>query len=348
MNALRRSPTLRSTAIGGCSGDGAPRGAFTLLELIIALGLTVLLLTAIYGAVSIYMRISIDDNAQLERSRLARSLFRQMALDIQSVVFRASEEGTTEESGAADASGSSSTSAGGFSFSSGSTSASGSFSTESTSSSSGATEDAATGTTASPITTVGLFGDQYKLTVHISRPSRDMAYQSLQSGLLNARTSDLQSVTYFLADPNAGGLEGAVAANALQGQSASLQSRQVQGLARLAGDELAVNLADLESDVETLATSAKILAPEVVSLQFEYFDGISWQTSWDSPTLGRLPNAVAITLGFTRVLTAEEEVAQAPSMFAKSSGAPEATGAVVEYRRQVVSLPLADPSTGEL
>jgi hypothetical protein len=52
-----------------------------------------------------------------------------------------------------------------------------------------------------------------------------------------------------------------------------------------------------------------VIAPEVRSLQFEYFDGTNWQGSWDSTILGDdgvtpvgSPRAIAITVEIARPL----------------------------------------------
>ena len=38
------------------------------------------------------------------------------------------------------------------------------------------------------------------------------------------------------------------------------------------------------------------LAPEVVQIEFHYFDGSDWLDEWDSSTQGQLPKAVEILL----------------------------------------------------
>src|SRR5690606_26884335 len=82
----------------------------------------------------------------------------------------------------------------------------------------------------SGVTSVGLIGDSIKLVLHVSRPSRDLEYESIQSGTgLHARTSDLQSVTYFLADPNSSGMEGEVGRAAAPGGLGDSRSQQPQG-----------------------------------------------------------------------------------------------------------------------
>ena len=47
-----------------------------------------------------------------------------------------------------------------------------------------------------------------------------------------------------------------------------------------------------------MASGVKLLAPEVASISFEYFDGVSWTTSWDSGASNSIPNAIRITIDF--------------------------------------------------
>jgi type II secretory pathway component PulJ len=312
------------------------RRAFTLLEVLVSLGLSVLLVTAIYGAISTYIRISQGDAGVLERSRVARSLFRQMTLDIQSVLFRVEEEETAEGEEVESSTESSST------VTAGSTSGTGT-----------STEDTSTETDTTTIvsvvdpeaalqsSSVGLIGDAHKLTLHVSRPARDMAYASLQSGaILTDRTSDLQSITWYLANASGSGLEGETGQLAQQGQVLSTMDTGPQGLARLAGDKMAIDHADAESDVSALAAAAKVLAPEVISVEFRYFDGVTWQVEWDSVAAQRLPNAVEITLGLKQMISDEQRLANQFNAAARAS-----MDQPVEYRRHVVSLPLAEPYT---
>lgn len=300
--------------------DRSPlRRAFTLLEVLISLSLSVFLVTAIYSAVSLYIRVSREDETVLERSRVCRSLFRQMTLDIQSVLFRVEEEEDTESEDEDSTSG---------------TTTNDGTTTESTDVVSVVDPESALQSAS-----VGLIGDAFKLTLHINRPARDSSYQTLASaGGLDVRTSDLQSITYFLAANSGSGLEGAVGKLALQESGLPMTTSGPQGLARLAGDRMAIEQADLEADLDTLAATARVLAPEVVSLQFRYFDGLSWQTEWDSVAAQRLPNAVEITIGLRRMVSAEERLA-----LQFDSAARAAMDEVIENRRHVVSLPLAEP-----
>ena len=103
----------------------------------------------------------------------------------------------------------------------------------------------------------------------------------------------------------------------------------------------AIEFADIEADIDTLAEAAEVIAPEVVSLQFRYFDGLTWQAEWDSAAMQRLPNAVEITLGLRRLVSDEERRANL-----LNSAARALEDEVIEVRRHVVSLPLAEPYTG--
>lgn len=100
--------------------------------------------------------------------------------------------------------------------------------------------------------------------------------------------SDMQSVAYFLSGSNS------TLAQQLSGSS----GQQASGLARMQGDRMAMQAADETGDLSSMASGVKLLAPEVASIQFEYFDGVSWATSWDSATSNSIPNAVRVTIDF--------------------------------------------------
>ena len=312
------------------------RRGFTLLEVLLALAMSVLLIAGIYAAVNLYIRVTQDDATVLERSRVARAVFRQMTQDIQSVVFRVPE--TTESTDDTSDTVSESTSATDTS----STDSSSTSTSDASLSTEGTTEIVSVADNAMTSTSVGLIGDAAKLTIHISRPMRDMQYAALADNAgVAARTSDLLSVTYFVADANASGLEGATGQLAQQTSGEStLTATGPQGLARLAGDRLAIEYADLEADVDALATASQVLAPEVTSLAFRYFDGLTWQAEWDSVSAERLPNAVEVTISLKRIASEEERLANQFNSSARSR-----MDETLETRRHVISLPLAEPYT---
>jgi hypothetical protein len=183
------------------------------------------------------------------------------------------------------------------------------------------TADAYTGSS------VGLFGDSQTLVLHVSKPLRSLSYSMLlESEGVSGQSSDLQSVAYFLAVSGATGLQGLVGDLAADGDSLAGGSG-MQGLARLEGDRLTMNLADERADFESLAANTTVLAEEVSLLQFRYFDGLEWFDVWDSTTAEQLPQAVEIILGF---------------------GSAEDPEMCSHQYRFVVALPLSEPFPPEL
>ena len=257
-------------------------GGFTLLEVLMALGLTMLLIAAVYKAIDLHWSYTTAGRDQLERSQIARALLHRMSSDLKSVVFmeppdesKSSEEEDVSEEG-----------------------------TE--------TETASTDTT-DPLegSTMGLKGTSDRLQILVSRPIRliSMASTTEVDGEVTI-ANQLKTVSYFLADAGSGGLTGAVGNVASGGSANASFVTGVQGLARLEADRAAVEYADSQLDLEQLASSAKLLAREVVLLQFRYFDGINWVEAWDSSAyieqsvdgsieevIAGLPQAVEITLG---------------------------------------------------
>lgn len=315
---LRTRKTASSAHHAHRSAMGVPpRCAFTLVELLAALGISVLLIAAVSASLNIYLRVTTTGQAAIERQQVTRALLDRMTRDISSVVFRpaATEAMPTEE----DAGGSSS-------------------GTSSSSSSSTTTATvAADPTTAMTSTSVGLVGDAQTLLLHISRPLEDLNYADPQSAVsLASRTSDLLSVSYFVAQPGADGLSGAVAAQAsMQGDSAALArgSQSPAGLARLEGDRMAMDHADQEQDTAALATAAQVIAPEIATITFRYFDGQAWVETWDSTAMDRLPQAVEVIFGY------RDAVAEAETPTALSSVVP-----ISQTVRHVIVVPMAEPA----
>ncbi len=274
-----------------------PRRGFTLLEIVLALGLASLLLAALYTALQLHWSSSALGQVEMERSQVARALFRRIETDLRSVVFRDTALTSSTDDGSSSSSSSttsgtnsSSGNSSGPSSSSNSGGSTSSGSSGSTSSSSAATENYSTQKT-------GLFGDSQTIVVHCSLPGRATSIGAATSDNTNdasagAVSSDLQSVVYFLAGSSS------TIAQQFSGSLTSPLGQSI-GLARLQGDRMAMQAADESGDLSSMAAGVKLLAPEVASISFEYFDGVSWTTTWDSATSNSIPNAVRITIDFS-------------------------------------------------
>ena len=74
-----------------------PNRGFTLVELLLAMALTLTLMTMLYTAMDLHYRFSTMGQIEVERSQIARSLLSQMAADIRSTVYRPEEVPEEEE-----------------------------------------------------------------------------------------------------------------------------------------------------------------------------------------------------------------------------------------------------------
>lgn len=244
---------------------------FTLLEVILAIGLTSLLLAAIYAALDLYWKYTTLGHRQVEQAQIARAVFQKISHDLHCVTYRLeTAEAETERTGSADSE----------------TEEAETVEIQVTS-----TDDAYTSGN------IGVYGDSQSLVLHTSRPARQPLLLSSNSGATTAPNvrSDLLSVSYFLAVAGAGGLQGAAGD---QFRNTSGGGEDVPGVARLEGDRLSMSMADQAADLEQMASQSELLAPEISSLQFQYFDGTDWLELWDSTEYGTVPQAIRVTIGF--------------------------------------------------
>lgn len=335
------------------------RRAYTLLELLLALALTVLVSGLVGMLLQIYYKSSELSQSEVRQAQIARNLLRMIADDLRSVVryqefddstlssvLSASAGGasggmSSDSSGAASGgstgsgtSGSSastgaspgtgasggasmgggSTSSGGSSMggsSSSSTSSSGSTgSSASSGSSSSGSEDSAANTTdlaasTTPPPTPGLYGNQYELMVDVSRLPRPDQYYSQQMSSLSTQMpdvpSDIKSVLYYVqSSGNSMGIQDPLQSGSLTGIAVEPTAEEAikagGGLVRRQLDRAVTQWANDQGQSDRLMRTGELLASEVVSLEFNYYDGTQWLTQWDS-SQQNLPLVVKIQLG---------------------------------------------------
>lgn len=241
--------------------------AFTLVEVLLALALTSIVVGAIYTAFNMYQRLSTAGRDQVERSQIARAIHRKMAVDIRSVLYKPPEEQENEDTDE-------------------------DLSEEEMALEDQTTKIEVTDPTESIVAAKGIVGGPNSLVLYVSRPPRNLAYTPVdQPRTVNSRSSDLISVTYLLASPDNGGLQSTVA-----------EYTKSSGLARLEGDRLVMDQLDASGDKQALASTARILAPEVTSLQFSYYGdtgqglGLQWYETWDTTVTKKLPRAIGVKL----------------------------------------------------
>jgi len=152
-------------------------------------------------------------------------------------------------------------------------------------------EDATTDPNAgvSPRALPGLYGTVDVLQMDVSRlPRLDQLSSDVTlspgSGTLD-RVSDLKTVTYYVIPPQSGQL-------ATSPQGTTVRT----GLVRRELDRAVTAHAADMGTLDLMDAEVEPLAPEVVAVEFAYFDGLEWLDYWDSQELGGLPWAVQITL----------------------------------------------------
>jgi prepilin-type N-terminal cleavage/methylation domain-containing protein len=271
------------------------RAGFTLLEVLLAAAIGVLLMTALYVAMQVQLDHAQAGREAVEQSLLARALLRRMSNDITPSLGAPLPSNTA--SGANMASGGNSGAAGGASSAAGSSGAS---TTPASSSNS------ATSSTSSTAPVLNLQGDSGRLVLWVSRISSDLSPTSTNPFV----SSDLHRITYWLAG---GG--------------------SPVGLARQEIKQATSDDAQLSTPPDIPDEDTYVIAEEVQSVAFRYFDGSAWQDSWDGtqadPSSGASmgpPQAVEITLTI-----------QTPS-----SDSTVPNNSIVKTYRHVVAIPTAN------
>jgi type II secretory pathway component PulJ len=272
------------------AGRWRGRAAFTLIEVILAVGLSALLILCIASAMDLYRRMTTAATDDMSETRLVRAIFAKFEVDLRDLV-PPQPIAATATTTAGSSSGSSSSSSG----------------SSSSSSSSSSSTQSAQGT--DPLqyvysrTVFGLYGDASSLVLNTLTPHPLPLAAQQQTGAQSAsQTSsagpsqivgvhgDMKVVAYFVL----GGPQSPILPAGGSGQMTPDGKEITAGLARVEGERTAIGYA-----IETGSTSslrARVVAPEIESISFRYFDGTGWQTSWSGATLQNLPQAVEITI----------------------------------------------------
>ena len=260
------------------------RRGYTLLEVLLASTIGVLLMGALYVAVDVQLRHAQTGREIIQQSTLARALLTRIGADISSslgpYVPPTSSSASSQGAGGGGAAGGGSP---GGTSTSGSTAGGMGASTGTSNTSSSSTTTTSGAGSGTVQFNLGVQGDNQHVVLYVSKFPRelnivtDMASQDSQ-----AAVSDLRRITYWLAG-------GADAPFGLARQEIKV----------VTSDDL---MSAVPPDVPDEASF--VIAEEIKSLQFRYFDGSSWQDSWDGTAAGAdgstpmgPPLAIEITVG---------------------------------------------------
>ncbi len=143
--------------------------------------------------------------------------------------------------------------------------------------------------------TPGLVGNQYQIQLDLSRLPRLEEYVQMMDETitdLQDVPSDLKTVAYYVqSDDATGGVLDSLAE--LDPDASELTSG---GLVRRSLDRAATVEAATMGNVSTLNQTGDLLAPEIKSIEFSYWDGLTWQLEWSSDEFGELPLAVQVRI----------------------------------------------------
>ena len=143
--------------------------------------------------------------------------------------------------------------------------------------------------------TPGLIGNQYQIQLDLSRLPRLEEYVQMMdanTATLQDVPSDLKTVAYYVqSEDSTAGVMDSLAE--LDPDATDLMSG---GLVRRSLDRAATVEAATMGNISTLNQTGDLLAPEVKSIEFSYWDGLMWQLEWSSDEFGELPLAVQVRI----------------------------------------------------
>lgn len=237
------------------------RAGYTLLEVLLALGLSGLLMVLVYGSMQYYWQLETSGRIDTERGQLARTIIRRMEMDIRSLTYKPPQQTATDSSEqAADE---------------------GAGNTQSGSSTDAATQSESIDLVQEESTTISdvhLIGTSQQLEMIVLRPTRNRT-GTIEDELFASRESDRRKVGYLFSTSGPAGVPGLYYRNVDQQMEYTME---LQGTS-----------ADPLSEYE-------LLVPELANLEFQYLDGSTnaWVDAWHSRDMAGLPRAIKITFQF--------------------------------------------------
>ncbi len=292
-----------------CSRDG-----FSLLEVVLSLGLAAFLFAALWASTDVYLRSVEAGRAETENAQLARALLRQIADDLRStVVFSPADlsaiEDFTSGAGLESILPSELLEGGDGEIPEGSEVEEGppddgnqgeieppegydpndpQAELDPLAAGLDALQAGELADSLTPAELPGLVGTSFQMQIDISRLPRLDQYQAVTASpdaAIRDTASDVKTVAYFV-----------IPASHSAGSTGRASSGRAPGLYRREIDRAVTLWASEQGQGNALAETAEPLAPEVTGLQFRYFNGEQWFTQWDSTSQGGPPVAVEVAM----------------------------------------------------
>ena len=319
---------MRPISYARCASHGERRlrtrrrRAFTLLELILSLALAAVVAGLMGSLVQTFLVNQERGQDSVRQAQLARAVLNMIAEDIRTTVryqpfdvsglqqlLSSGSGGGGAPSGGAPSGGGG---AGGGASASGGASggaSAGSGSPSGGSSGGGGSPPPSSGGTSTTPTTAslppGLYGSSSSIEIDVSRlPRPDEYYPQMSNSLtgsLGDMPRDIKTIGYYVQSPRPDGVQDPLAALSQQATTANGASPTPSngGLVRRSVDRAITQYAYENGRSDQLLKTGQIVAPEVMAIEFQYFDGTQWLAEWDGSQLG-LPHVVKITIAMQR------------------------------------------------
>lgn len=347
---IGRRAMNRPPPVARRSKPGRGPAGFTLFELILAIALSATLLGLIGTAINLYLRQVEGSRTDVEQAQLARSILAMIADDIRATTIYQTQDTSSVEALAASAAefdvddiDSEDTSAGmGSSLGGGAGQDSDSEQDNSPSEQTSSTNEQVQFSSALE---PGLNGLLSELILDVARlprldelfpPAAEQAATTPTANLNTPRPSDVKSVRYFVRPGQR--LSASDAATTSLDQAAQMQWG---GLVRQTLDRAMRDMAEQSGNAALLETGQELIAPEVVHLEFRYFDGTSAWQQWEMQQMQTLPLAVEV-----RIWLATDDAEPGQHSPASSSAPPASVLSGSQMYSETVALPLFATSSG--
>jgi uncharacterized membrane protein YgcG len=286
------------------------RLAFSLIELILALGLSVVLLSLLASAMSLGMSRATVSRQRVEQARLVEGVVSLVRNDVhRGIIYNPQDTSTAMQLAEAmadfnvdslDSLGAGGSGSGGGSGGGGGTGGGGG----SGSGGGGGSGGGAGGSAASEMEStqqspplrqpLGLYGNLQELQIDVLRERPSFEIDSTGAVVAPTAVSGITTVRYTLGQGSA--------TIVLAGRNTS--GGMGNGLVRQEVNRDILNWANQMGSAATVAGNPKLIAPEVSRMEFRYFGGTPLLETWDTYAMqGQLPQAIELRIWFVETFT---------------------------------------------
>jgi prepilin-type N-terminal cleavage/methylation domain-containing protein len=286
------------------------RPGFTLIELILALGLSAVLIALLASALGLGVSRAVGSREHVERARLIDGIVSLVRGDVHRAVIYDPQDTSTamelaEASAGFDVDSIDEISSSGGQGGSGGNGGNGGESGGQGGSDAGGSAGSALDTSAEAVSLrqpLGVYGTLLELQIDVLREHSQYEVDSNGAIVAPTATSGITTVRYALG-------QGTTSI----GESTSPRGGQLRsGLVRQEVSRDLLNWGTQTGTAAALVGTPQLVAPEVARLEFRYFDGVQLVETWDSQLLeGQMPMAIEFRMWLAEEETEDGEVVSA-------------------------------------